>query len=106
MSDVDDLKLTLAEAQQKVVEEAKAPKITLKGIIDKVVKREFFYSGLFTVCVVTLANGFKVVGTAGCASPDNYNADIGNTFAYEDALKKIWSLEGYLLREQLHKLGY
>lgn len=105
MSD-DDLKLTLIEAQAKVINNSTAPKVTIKGIKDKIEKTEYFYSGLFTIAVLTLKNGFKVVGTAGCASPENYDAAVGNTFAFEDALKKIWSLEGYLLREQLHRLGY
>jgi hypothetical protein len=102
----NDPKLSLIEAQAKVINNSTAPKITIKGIKDKIEKVEFFYSGLFTVCVITLKNDFKVVGSAGCASPDNYDAEIGNTFAFEDALKKIWPLEGYLLREQLYRLGF
>lgn len=101
----DDLKLTLAGANAAVAQST-APKVTDHGNKGKIKSSEYFYSGLLTICVITMKNGFKVVGTAGCASPDNYNADVGNRYAYEDAYKKIWPLEGYLLREQLHRLGY
>lgn len=104
MSD-DDLKLTLAGADATVAKST-APKITLDGIKAKVAKAEYFYSGVFTIAVLTLKNGFKVTGQSAPASPDNYNPDVGNRYAYEDALEKLWPLEGYLLREQLHRLGY
>lgn len=56
-----------------------------------------------TVCCLTLRNGFTVVGHSACASPANFDAEIGRNLAYGAARQKIWELEGYLLREQLHK---
>lgn len=55
-----------------------------------------------TVCVLTLKNGFTVTGESACASPENYNEEIGNKVAYANAREKIWQLEGYLLRQRLH----
>ena len=58
---------------------------------------------LLTFCVIVLRNGFTVTGESACASPKNFNADIGQKVAYENAREKIWLLEGYLLKEKLHQ---
>lgn len=55
-----------------------------------------------TFCVLTLKNGFTVTGESACASPENFNAEIGQKVARENAREKIWLLEGYLLKEKLH----
>lgn len=57
--------------------------------------------GLLTICVIVLKNGFVVTGESACASPENYQQDIGERIAFEDAKKKIWGLMGYALKEQL-----
>lgn len=56
---------------------------------------------LLTFCVLVLRNGFTVVGHSACASPENFDAEIGRKIARSNALDKIWALEGYLLRERL-----
>ena len=63
---------------------------------------EVFQSlGLLTFCVLVLKNGFTVTGESACASPDNFNAEIGRRIARENAVKKIWPLMGYELRTKL-----
>ena len=57
---------------------------------------------LLTFCVIVLKNGFTVTGESACASPENFNAEIGQKVAYENARNKIWQLEGYLLKEKLN----
>jgi len=57
---------------------------------------------LMTFCVLVLKNGFTVTGQSACASPENYDAEIGRKVAREKAREKIWALEGYLLRQRLH----
>lgn len=57
--------------------------------------------GCLTVCVLVLKNGFTIVGKSACASPENYDADLGHKIAREDARKQIWALEGYALRNKL-----
>ncbi len=61
--------------------------------------------GVLTFCVLVLQNGYTVTGQSACADPANYNPDIGNRLATEDAKKKIWSLMGYALKEEIHKNG-
>lgn len=58
--------------------------------------------GTLTVCVLTLVNGFTVVGKSACVSPENYRDDLGEHYAREDAKRHIWTLEAYLLKQRLH----
>ena len=56
---------------------------------------------LLTFCVLTLANGFTVTGESACASPENFDADVGRKIARWVAVQKIWPLMGYELRSTL-----
>lgn len=58
---------------------------------------------LLTFCVLVLKNGFTVTGESACVSPENFNAEIGQKVAYENAREKIWQLEGYLLKQKLYQ---
>lgn len=56
---------------------------------------------LLTICILVMTNGFTVIGKSAPASPENFDAEKGKRFAYEDAIKQLWPLEGYALRERL-----
>ena len=56
---------------------------------------------LLTFCVLTLRNGFTVTGESACASPENFDAEIGRKIARENAINKVWPLMGYELRSKL-----
>lgn len=56
---------------------------------------------LLTFCVLVLSNGFTVTGESACASPENFNAEIGNKIARTNAVNKVWPLMGYALRNKL-----
>ena len=60
---------------------------------------------LLTFCVLQLRNGFTVTGESACASPENFNADIGRRIARDNAIAKVWPLLGYALRERLAQGG-
>lgn len=60
---------------------------------------------LLTFCVLTLRNGFTVTGESACASPENFDAEIGRKIARANAVQKIWPLMGYVLKENLHNLS-
>jgi hypothetical protein len=80
-----------------------APRVTADRIQAVIAGQTFArLTGTLTVCVLTLENGFTVTGESACASPENYDQDIGEHYARKDAERKIWPLEGYLLRQQLH----
>ncbi len=82
-----------------------APRIT-PDMIDACIVSEDFYrfpGTTLTVCALTLANGYQVVGESACASPENFDAEIGRKIARENARNKIWALEGYRLRSELQQ---
>ncbi len=56
---------------------------------------------LLTFCVLVLRNGFTVTGESACASPENFDAEVGRKIARQNAVQKIWPLMGYELRSQL-----
>lgn len=56
-----------------------------------------------TICIITLQNGYSVRGESACVDPANFNKELGEKYSYEDAFKKIWPLEGYLLKERVYK---
>ena len=58
---------------------------------------------LMTFCVLVLKNGFTVTGESACASPENFDAELGRKVARQHAKDKIWALEGYLLKEALYQ---
>lgn len=57
---------------------------------------------LLTFCVLVLKNGFTVTGESACASPENFDAEVGRKIARQNAEQKIWPLMGYALKQQLH----
>ena len=57
--------------------------------------------GLLTFCVLVLKNGFTVTGESACASPENFDAEIGRNIARQNAVSKVWPLMGYELRSKL-----
>ena len=56
---------------------------------------------LLTFCVLVLKNGFTITGESACASPENFDAEIGRNIARQNAVNKIWPLMGYELRTKL-----
>ena len=60
---------------------------------------------LLTFCVLVLRNGFTVTGESACASPENFDAEIGRKIARQNAVAKIWPLMGYELRSRLASRG-
>jgi hypothetical protein len=103
----------------------KAPRITLADIAENIAGEYYFTADkavqatfldqdeltrlagmhgelrLLTFCVLVLRNGFTVTGESACASPENFNAEIGKRIARENAVSKIWPLMGYELRSKL-----
>lgn len=83
-----------------------APRLTPDLIDQTIVDEDYhiFHNTCLTVCCLTLRNGFTVTGESACASPSNFNEEIGQKIARENARDKIWALEGYLLKDRLYNL--
>lgn len=97
-----------------------APRVTPADIEANIVGEHYFTAGqaiaalgqptnpncptdLLTFCVIVLRNGFTVTGESACASPENFDAELGRKIARRNAEAKIWPLMGYVLREKLHR---
>ena len=82
-----------------------APRITPEHIDSVIVGEDYlvFPGTTLTVCCLKLANGFAVTGESACASPENFDAELGRKIARRQAVDKIWALEGYALRQRLHE---
>lgn len=80
-----------------------AARVTPEHIESVIVSEQYhvFEGTTFTSCLLTLKNGFTVHGESACASPENFNAELGKKIAFDNAKNKIWMLEGYALRERL-----
>lgn len=56
-----------------------------------------------TICSLRLKNGFTVRGESACVDPANYNKELGEKYAYEDAIKNLWPLMGFALKDRLYR---
>ena len=103
------------EIEQKIQEKGlNAPRVTPADIENSIAVEYYFTAdepfgedahpslSLLTFCVLVLKNGFTVTGESACASPENFNTELGKQIAYKKAVEKIWVLLGYSLREKLH----
>ena len=80
-----------------------ANSVTREGIEARIVSEayEILDGGRTTRCTLTLANGWVERGESSCVDPANFKVELGRKYAREEAVNKIWPLEGYLLRERL-----
>lgn len=85
-----------------------APRLTPADIDAQIMSEQYhvFDGTTLTVCCLTLRNGFTVTGESAAASPENFDREIGQRIARENARQKIWPLEGYTLRNELSGRAY
>jgi hypothetical protein len=98
--------------EQKIEKEIQAKNLTAPRLTPelisssiKYVEYHVFSGSCLTICCLTLINGFTVSGESACASPENFDKEIGRTIAFDNARNKIWMLEGYLLKQKLFEAG-
>jgi hypothetical protein len=95
------------DVENKIVEKGlTAPRITPQRLDDVIASEDYhvFTGSQLTVCCLTLRNGFTVTGESACASPENFDVEIGRNIAKKNAREKIWALEGYLLKQKLSEV--
>jgi hypothetical protein len=82
-----------------------APRVTPELVESKIVE-EYYHiipNSTLMICAIKLENGYMVTGESAAASPENFDEEVGMKVARQKAVDKVWMLEGYLLREKLHK---
>lgn len=86
-----------------------APKVTPEQIEAAIVRETYTLlpNGRTTVCQLTLIDlgdsGFTVEGQSACVSRDNYNEELGNKIARQNALNEVWKVKGYELALELKR---
>jgi Phage protein (N4 Gp49/phage Sf6 gene 66) family len=121
--------LQVTDAASKAV--AIAPRVSLQDIEDGIAARFDYTAGqasfllasqvavkphvevpdvidalnILSICVLVMFNGFVVIGKSAPASRENFNAELGRKFAYEDAIRQLWPLMGFALRDRLAELS-
>lgn len=108
--------MTLAATEAECAANAKAPRVSLADIeasiaqvfhttaddaLQIVAVEETAPLGLLSICIVLMRNGFVTIGKSAPASPENFNPELGKKLAYEDAIRQLWPLMGFALRERL-----
>jgi len=110
--------------QEIIAKGLTAPRVTPANIEDNIASEHYFTAadgvgraskgessvsgknpealGLLTFCVLVLRNGFTVTGESACASPENFDAALGQKIARANAVNKMWPLMGYELKQRLH----
>lgn len=104
----------LAATEAECAEGRTAPRVSLDDIKANIAAEYYgtgdkLFSGspmmpsmeVLTIYVIVLRNGFTIIGKSAPASADNFDPDLGRKLAYEDAVRQIWPLMGYALREKL-----
>lgn len=95
---------------------AVAPRVTLQDINDNIASEYTFTAAsaikgcpgeddadmkVLTICLIRTKSGFIVIGKSAPAAVENFNAELGAKFAREDAIRQLWPIMGYALREKL-----
>lgn len=85
--------------------EPKRTTVTMEHMMSRVTKTVYTVlpDTTTTVCQLFVDNGYVVLGTSACVDKTKYNQALGEKYAYEDAINKMWPLEGYLLAEDLFR---
>lgn len=90
-----------------------APRVSLQNIKDAIAVEHYVTGSeavghsdwpaldVLTICFIVMRNGFTIIGKAAPAAPANFDKALGRKLAYEDAVRQIWPLMGFALRDRL-----
>lgn len=103
---LDDIEDAIADRYYLTGANAAEASLSLNGVVDQTSRDQhlarFPSLAVLTLCIVVLKNGFTVIGKSAPASIENFNAELGRKFAYDDAVRQLWPLMGFALRDRLH----
>lgn len=111
---------SLRISDEIAAEKATEPRVTLKYIESRIARQIYFTVGeaarkldipadplgedrmdVLTICILTLDNGYTEVGHSSPVSDGNFDSIKGQRFAYESAVRKLWPMFGFAMREGL-----
>jgi hypothetical protein len=81
--------------------------VTKEMVEASIAKVEDFKLGDKTTAVlITMTNGFEVLGTSACVDASNYVHEIGVEYATERAKNKIWELLAFNLQDKVFNTSH
>ena len=92
---------------EKIVEnkKVKIPSVSEEHVEWIIANSEFETHTVFDKCTIVsckLPNGFVIVESSACVSPENYDENLGEAICISKIEDKIWELEGYNLQQRLY----
>ena len=69
--------------------------ITKEYIESLIENKKFVLDWTFTICIVSLKNWFKVIWTSALVKQEDFDKELGEQIAYEEAFEKLYELEAY-----------
>lgn len=83
------------------------PSISQEMVDDFIVKTDTQTMGEKTTVVrAVLRNGFVIVESSSCVSPENYSAALGHQICMKHIKDRVWMLLGFLLQTAVNGINY
>jgi len=83
----------------------KEPSISQEMVDDFIVDYDVFTKqDKITIVIATLKNGFTIVESSACVSPENYNESMGYEICKNRIKNKVWNHLGFMLQSAVTKL--
>lgn len=111
---------SLEATEAECAEGRTAPRVSLDDIKAAIAGEHYFTAGAaldalghpihshetqvhtLTICLLVLKNGWTQIGKSAPVSAANFDPALGRKLAYEDAIRHLWPLMGFALREKLN----
>lgn len=95
------MELITNEKLDELLAASPAERVTPEYMKSRITSTDFTRIGeTVTHCRIVLDNGFSASGESACVNVENYNKEIGEKIAYENAFRQLWPLFGFLLAEK------
>lgn len=95
------MKIITNEKLDELLAASPAERVTPEYMKSRVSSMDFTRIGeTITHCRIVLDNGFSITGESACVNIENYNQQIGEKIAYDNAFRQLWPLFGFLLAEK------
>lgn len=94
------MELVTNDKLDELLSASPAPRVTIGSMESHIIDIKFHkLAPTLTHCTILLDNHYSVTGESACVNAENYNQQIGEKIAYDNAFAKLWSLYGFLLAE-------
>lgn len=80
---------------------ANPKKLSQEWIENQVLSEEYITRGeRFMVCIIYTKGGYYVTGESAPINPEEFKDELGRKYSREEALDKIWRIEGLISRKE------